>query len=51
MQKVELYCSMDEAKYNMEKCIKSGWRVHTCTMATYTAGYVPKEKVLVVYEK
>lgn len=51
MQKVKLYYDMLEAKYDMEKCIKDGWRVHTCTMGCFMAGYTSKEKVLVVYEK
>lgn len=50
-QKVEMYFEMFEAYKDMNKHIKNGWRVHTCTMGTYVAGYSPKEKVLVVYEK
>lgn len=51
MQKVEMYDSMLEAKCGMDSYINSGWRVHTCTMGTYMAGYSCYEKVLVVYEK
>ena len=51
MQKVEMYRGMLEAKRGMDKYIKDGWRVHTCTMGTYMAGYNCYEKVLVVYEK
>ena len=51
MQKVEIYHSMINAKYDMQKHISSGWRVHTCTMGCYMAGYSSNEKVLVVYEK
>ena len=47
MQKVEIYLDSIEAKYDMEKHIKSGWRIHTCTMSKY----MTSEKVLVVYEK
>jgi len=51
MQKVEMYYDMLEAKRDMDKYIKSGWRVHTCTMGAYMAGHSCCEKVLVVYEK
>lgn len=52
MQKVEIYYDgMLEAKQDMNKHIIQGWRVHTCTMSCYTAGYYVKERVLVVYEK
>ena len=51
MQKVEMYFDMLEAKRDMDKHINSGWRIHTCTMGTYMAGYSSKEKILVVYEK
>ena len=51
MQKVEMYHGILEAKRGMDNYIKSGWRVHTCTMGTYMAGYSCYEKVLVVYEK
>lgn len=51
MQKVEMYYSMIDAKCEMQKHINSGWRVHTCTMGCYMAGYTSNEKVLVVYEK
>ena len=47
MQKVEMYYDMFEAKRDMTKQINAGWRVHTCTMASYSS----KERVLVVYEK
>lgn len=51
MQKVEIYYDMLEAKRDMSKHIRDGWKVHTCTMGAYMAGYSSKEKVLVVYEK
>ena len=51
MQKVETYYGMREAKSCMDRYIKDGWIIHTCTMGTYLAGYSCHEKVLVVYEK
>ena len=51
MQKVELYHDACEAKLAMDKCIAAGWRIHTCTLSAYMAGYTPSSKVLVVYEK
>ena len=51
MQIVKIYYSMLEAKRDMEKHIEKGWKVHTCTMGCYMAGYSSKEDVLVVYEK
>lgn len=48
MQKVELYHDALKAKWDMEKWIRSGWRVHTCTMSTYKSVY---DNILVVYEK
>ena len=51
MQRVELYYDMLDAKHDMEEYIRDGWRVHTCTMGCYMAGYSSEEKVLVVYEK
>ena len=51
MQKVEIYYDMLEAYNDMDKHIKRGWRIHTCTMGCYMAGYSSEEKVLVVYEK
>ena len=51
MQKVELYCDALKAKWEMEKWIRSGWRVHTCTISTYKAGYDISDRILVVYEK
>ena len=50
MQKVKMYYGMLEAQREMEKYITAGWRVHTCTMGAYMAGYSSCEKVLVVYE-
>lgn len=47
MQKVEIYFDSIEAKRDMEKRIKSGWRIHTCTMSKY----MNAERILVVYEK
>lgn len=51
MQKVELYYNTVDAKWDMEKYIKNGWRVHTCTMGCYEAGYGHGENILVVYER
>lgn len=51
MQEVGMYNDMLEAKRDMDKHIREGWRVHTCTMGCYMAGYTSSEKVLVVYEK
>ena len=51
MQKVEMYYSMLQAKRGMDNYIQSGWRVHTCTMGAYMAGYTCHEVVLVIYEK
>lgn len=51
MQRVEIYYGMDEARSAMEKHINWGWRIHTCTMGCYVAGYTSKEKVMVIYEK
>ena len=42
---------MFEAETDMNKHIREGWRVHSCTMGTYMAGYNCHEKVLVVYER
>ena len=50
-QKVELYSDFLTAKYDMDRLIRSGWKVHTCTASSYYAGYSIHEKVLVVYEK
>lgn len=51
MQKVEIYYEMFKAYIDMKKHIDEGWRVHTCTMGAYIAGYTPSEKVIVVYER
>lgn len=51
MQKTEIYYDALEAKMDMDKHIKNGWKVHTCTMGCYMAGYSPSSRVLVVYEK
>ena len=51
MQKVELYHDALEAKYDMDKHLIGGWRIHTCTLSAYTAGCTTSSKVLVVYEK
>lgn len=51
MQKVELYYDEFAAKLDMDKRIAAGWRIHTCTLSAYMAGYTPSLKVLVVYEK
>ncbi|MBO5828857.1 MAG: hypothetical protein J6R59_10470 [Paludibacteraceae bacterium] len=47
MQKVEVYSDLIKAKNDMNSHIKSGWKIHTCTMSKYMS----VEKVLVVYEK
>ena len=51
MQRVVLYYDMFEAQEAMTRNINEGWRVHTCTMSAYIAGYTPWQRVLVVYEK
>ena len=51
MQKVQTYYSMLDAKNDMNKHIRSGWRVHTCTMGCYLGGYLSAERVIVVYNK
>lgn len=51
MQKVEIYHKLLDAKYDMEKYIKAGWRIHTCTIAGYMAGYTSCKDILVIYEK
>ncbi len=51
MQKVELYYKALEAKWDMEKHIKEGWRVHTCTLSSYPTGYTHSSEILVIYEK
>lgn len=51
MQKVAIYYDILNAKNDMDRHIQTGWRVHTCTLGTYMAGYSSHEKVLVVYEK
>ena len=51
MQKVELYHDALEAKFGMEKNIRDGWKVHTCTLGCYSAGYSHRDDILVVYEK
>ena len=51
MQKVELYYDSLEAKIEMEQNIENGWRVQTCTMNAYEAGFSHGVEVLVVYEK
>lgn len=51
MQEVEVYYNICEATIGMRKHIKDGWRVHTCTMSAYYAGYSHHNNILVVYEK
>lgn len=51
MQQVKIYYNLADAALDMEEYIHHGWRVHTCTMGTYVAGYSSKDHVLVVYEK
>lgn len=46
-QKVEYYYELYEAQKDMDKHIKEGWFVHTCTMS----GNIGYQTVLVVYEK
>lgn len=50
MQKVEIYHKLLDAKNDMKKYIEAGWRVHTCTIARYMAGYTPCNDILVIYE-
>lgn len=50
-QKVDYYTDLHRAYEKMCEHIKLGWKIHTCTMGTYTAGYGSHEKILVVYEK
>ena len=51
MQKIERYDSVVNAEYDMNKHIRDGWFVHTCSMTSRIAGYTPHWDVLVVYEK
>ena len=51
MQKVSIYYDVLEAKRDMERYIRDGWRVHTCTMGAFMSGYFPYERIIVVYEK
>lgn len=51
MQKVELYHGSLDAKREMERNIENGWRVQTCTMNAFEAGFSHGVEVLVVYEK
>lgn len=51
MQKVELYHDALEAKWDMEEHIRKGWKIHTCTLGCYNAGYSHGNDILVVYEK
>ena len=51
VQKVDYYDDLYKAYEEMNYFIKQGWRIHACTMETYTAGYSVYAKVLVVYEK
>lgn len=47
MQKVEIYRDIDKAKEEMEKWIRAGWKVHTCTMGCV----MNYEQILVIYEQ
>lgn len=51
MQEVALYSDYLEAKQDMDRHIRLGWRIQTCTSSTYKAGCLTYHKVLVVYEK
>lgn len=51
MQEVQVYYDILNAANDMEEYISSGWRVHTCSISTHTAGYTISERVLVIYEK
>ena len=51
MQKVECYDDFIEAKKEMNKHIKDGWKVYSCTMSTYKASYSVYDHVIVVYEQ
>jgi hypothetical protein len=51
MQKVETYYDMLDAATQMKKHIRDGWRVHTCAMGSFMAGYNSHDHILVIYEK
>ena len=51
MQKVETYNGLIDAKNDMQKHIKNGWKIHTCTMGAVECGLSDIQYVLVVYEK
>lgn len=51
MQEVKIYNDAFKAYQDMNSRIGQGWRIHTCTMGCYMAGYSSESKVLVVYEK
>lgn len=51
MQEVRIYDSLSVAKTEMEKMIRIGWRVHTCTMTSERPSYFTFYHILVVYEK
>lgn len=51
MQEVKIYYDILDAYSDIRKYIEWGWRVHTCTMGCYKAGYEAHEKILVIYEK
>lgn len=50
MQKVEAYSDVYKAEEDMNKHIKDGWKIYTCTMAAVECGLSDIQYVLVVYE-
>ena len=51
MQEVEVYLDIFEAKSDMNQRLRKGWRVHTCSIGSYMAGYTSRDHILVVYER
>ena len=51
MQEVKIYYDVAEAANAMNRRIRDGWRVHTCTMGSCKAGYDRSDRILVVYER
>ena len=51
MQEVRLYDNPNVARTEMEKMIRLGWRIHTCTMTSEYRSYFTFYHILVVYEK
>lgn len=51
MQKVEIYKNYIDAKYEMDRHLKEGWRIHTCSIGSYQVGYTSTDHIIVVYER